>query len=57
MVDLGARDNLIHLLCSALTDDKKQDALAMMDVHMEKFNQVTEQDMLKMLLVLTIPEN
>lgn len=57
MVDLGAEDELIHLLCSALTEKQQEEAIALLERHYQKHRKVTEEDMLKALLILTRDED
>lgn len=56
MVDLGAADDMIHLVCSALTEEKQYEAINLLEKHYQKHGIVTEEDMLKALLLLTRPE-
>jgi hypothetical protein len=52
MIDYGAKDELIHLLCSALSTAQQENAIHLMQRHYQKHGEVTEEDMLKALLIL-----
>ena len=53
MVDLGAEDELIHLICSALTEEQQAEATDFLKQRYQERGEVTKEEMLKMLIVLT----
>ncbi len=55
MIDYGANEELIHVLCSALSSEQQENAIHLMQRHYQKYREVTEEDMLKVLLILTKP--
>ena len=55
MEELGASSKLINLMYSGLPEEKMPRAMQMMEEHYKKYGQVTEQDMLVALLILTEP--
>ena len=55
MLTYGAKEELIHLLCSALSEEQQESAVNLMKRHYQKYREVTEEDMLKALLILTNP--
>ena len=55
MLDYGANEELRHLLCSALSEEQQESAISFMKRHYQKYGEVTEEDILKVLLILTKP--
>ena len=53
MIDLDATDELIHLVCSALTEEQQAEATDFLKQRYQERGEVTEQEMLRMLLILT----
>ncbi len=55
MIGYGAKDELIHLLCSALSTAQQENAIYLMRRYYQKHGEITEEDLLKVLLILTKP--
>ena len=55
MIDLGAEEGLIHHICSALNEEQMQEAIETMeDIYAER-GKVTEEEMLKTMIVCRHP--
>ena len=55
MVDFGVADDLIHVVCSNLSEKQQVKAISLLDLHFEKHKEITDEDILKILLLLTRP--
>ena len=53
MIEVGAEDSLIHLICSALTEEQQTEATDFLEKRYQERGEVTEQEMLRMLLIMT----
>ena len=53
MIALGAEDKLIHLICSALSEEQQAEATDFLEQRYQSNGEVSDQEILKMLLILT----
>ena len=57
MVRIGMEDEMIHLVCSNLTEEQMIEAEDFLTHRHQKNGQVTEEELLKLLLIMTKEEH
>ena len=53
LIEVGVEDSLIHLVCSALLEEQQNEAVDFLEKRYQGQGKVSEQEILRMLLVLT----